>query len=378
MRNSTTTTTSRSTKKKLCKTASIGVDLGDRFSHYCALDGDGTIIDEGRVATTADALERHFTRYAATTIAMETGTHSPWTSRLLERLGHTVLVANSRNLRLIYENKKKNDRVDARYLARLARVEPELLSPIRHRGERAQKDLAVLRARQSLIDTRTRLIQHIRGAVKSFGARIPTCSTPSFHKQALVHIPEPLRVALAPLLETIGHVTAQITAADKLIERMTQREYPAARRLSQICGVGPLTSLAYVLVLEDHRRFRHPRAVGAYLGLTPATSSSGATNPQLRITKHGDPFLRRLLVGSAQYILGPFGPDSNLRRHGLKIAERGGKNAKKRALVAVARKLALLLLRLWRTGEKYEPLHTPTRRHARGRVKPAPRARTAA
>lgn len=378
MRNSTTPTTSRSTKKKLIKTASIGIDLGDRFSHYCALDANGTIIDEGRVATTPVALERHFMRYAATTIAMETGTHSPWTSRLLERLGHTVLVANSRNLRLIYENKKKNDRVDARYLARLARVEPELLSPIRHRGERAQKDLAVLRARQALIDTRTRLIQHIRGAVKSFGARIPCCSSLAFHKRAAALIPEPLHVALLPLVATIGHVTAQITAADKQIERMIEHDYPEARRLRQICGVGPLTSLAYLLVLEDHRRFRHPRTVGAYLGLTPATSSSGATNPQLRITKHGDPFLRRLLVTSAQYILGPFGPDSNLRRHGLKIAERGGKNAKKRALVAVARKLAVLLLRLWRTGEKYEPLHTPTRRPARGRVKPAPRARTAA
>jgi len=295
-------------------------------------------------------------------IALETGTHSPWVSRLLEGLGHEVLVANARKLRLIYSNKRKTDEVDAENLARLARVDPKLLYPLKHRGEDSQAHMAIIRSRQALVDCRTQLVNHVRGAVKSFGARLPKCPARSFHKRAPEHIPEALMPALKPLLEQIGSLTERIRQYERQLETISKEHYPETELLRQVEGIGPLTALTFVLTLEDPYRFEKSRSVGAYLGLVPATDRSGERDPQRRISKEGDEMLRKLLVGSAHYILGPFGSDSDLRRHGEKIAARGGKNAKKRAAVAVARKLSVLLHRLWVSGEIYDPLHNAHRR----------------
>jgi len=127
--------------------------------------------------------------------------------------------------------------------------------------------------------------------------------------------------------------------------------------LKQVKGVGTQIALTYLLTIEDPHRFAKSRDVGCFLGLRPGRRDSGESQPQMHISKEGDPYLRTMLVQGAHYILGPFGADSDLRRWGLKLAARGGKNAKKRAVVAVARKLAVLLHRLWVTGEVYEPLH---------------------
>ena len=295
-------------------------------------------------------------------IAIETGTHSPWVSRLLEELGHEVLVANARKLRLIYANKRKTDEVDAENLARLARLDPKLLHPLKHRGEESQAHMAIVRSRQALVDCRTQLVNHVRGAAKSFGARLPKCPARSFHKRAQEHIPEALLPALGPILEQIGSLTERIRQYDRRLEAIAEERYPETDLLRQVEGIGSLTALTFVLTLEDPHRFEKSRSVGAYLGLVPATERSGERDPQKRISKEGDEMLRKLLVGSAHYVLGPFGSDSNLRRHGEKIASRGGKNAKKRAAVAVARKLAVLLHRLWVTGEAYDPYHDAQRR----------------
>lgn len=339
----------------------VGLDLGDRYSQLCVLDAEGKVVEEGRVATSSEALRRRFGKGERMRIALEAGTHSPWVSRLLKGFDHEVLVANPRKLRLIYQNRRKDDRVDARYLARVARLDPELLGTIEHRGEPAQQDLGLLRSREALVRARTQLVNHVRGAVKSFGSRIPACSTRTFHKKAVEHLPERLRPALLPVVETIGSLTEQIRAYDRLIEGISESRYPETKLLNQVNGVGALTALAFVLTLKDPSRFAKSRTVGAYLGLVPGKDQSGLTDPQIRITKEGDVFLRRLLVQSAHYILGPFGQDSDLRRHGLKLALRGGKNAKKRAVVAVARKLAVLLHHLWRSAEVYEPLYLATR-----------------
>jgi transposase len=212
------------------------------------------------------------------------------------------------------------------------------------------------------VGARTQLVNHIRGAVKSFGARLPKCPAVSFHKKAAAHIPEILWPALEPLLETIGSLTQRIREYDQRLETICQEHYPETDLLRQVEGVGALTALTFVLTLEDPSRFAKSRTVGAYLGLVPARDQSGDRDPQRRITKEGDEMLRRLLVGSAHYILGPFAKDSDLRRHGEKIATRGAKNAKKRAAVAVARKLSVLLHRLWVTGELYDPLYNTHRR----------------
>jgi transposase len=339
-----------------------GLDLGDRYSYLCLIDQQsGEVMEEGRLRTTPEAFLRRFASERPMRIAIEAGTHSPWASRVLEECGHEVLVANARKLRLIYANKRKTDEVDAENLARLARVDPKLLYPLKHRGEESQAHMAIIRSRQALVDCRTQLVNHVRGAVKSFGVRLPKCPARSFHNKAPEHIPEALWPALGPILEQIGALTERIRDYDRQLEAISEETYPETGLLRQVEGVGPLTALTFVLTLEDPYRFEKSRSVGAYLGLVPARDQSGNRDPQRRISKEGDEMLRRLLVSGAHYVLGPFGSDSDLRRHGEKIASRGGKNAKKRAVVAVARKLAVLLHSLWVSGEVYEPLRNTHR-----------------
>jgi transposase len=342
-----------------------GLDLGDKYSYVCLIDTEsGEVIEEGRLRTTPEALKRRFcSEQRPLRIAIEAGTHSPWVSRVLEEeCGHEVLVANARKVRLIYTNKRKTDEIDAENLARLARLDPRLLYPLKHRGENSQAHLAIIRSREALVGCRTQLVNHVRGAVKSFGARLPKCPARSFHKKAPEHIPEALWPALGPILKTIGSLTERIHDYDRQLQTVCEEHYPETELLRQVEGVGVLTALTFVLTLEDPYRFEKSRTVGAYLGLVPARDQSGDRDPQRRISKEGDEMLRKLLVGSAHYILGPFGSDSDLRRHGEKIASRGGKNAKKRAAVAVARKLSVVLHRLWVTAEVYDPLYNTHRR----------------
>ncbi len=343
----------------------VGLDVSDMFSHLHLLDEKGRVVEEGRVRTTLEALERRFSALPRCRIVLEVGTHSPWMSRLLAGLGHEVIVANPRRVRLIAESDQKRDRTDAELLARLGRVDPGLLRPIQHRGPQAQQDLALLRARDVLVRTRTSLINHVRGAVKATGSRLPACSAASFHRKAEAHLPVALQAILLPIVSMVAELTARIRDYDWEVERSTE-SYPAARLLRQVPGVGPLTALAFVLVIEDPGRFGKSREVGPYLGLVPRQGQSGEREPQLPITKAGDPLLRRLLVQSAHYILGPFGPDSELRRWGLRLAGSGSSRSKKRAVVAVARKLAVLLHRLWVSGEVYTPLLSEGAALARG------------
>ncbi len=337
--------------------STIGMDLGDRWSRYCIVDAAGTIAKEDRVRTTPEVLEECFGKIPSTRIVIETGMHSPWVSRLLEKLGHQVIVANARKVRLIYESNQKNDRVDARMLAKLGRVDVSLLAPVQHRSAEAQTDLVVAQGRDALVAARTQLINAVRGVVKSSGARLPASTTAAFASKVAPLIPATLKLALDPLLQSIQSLSEQIHRCDRQVEELADKKYPETKLLRQVKGVGPLISLAYVLTLENPARFRRSRSVRSYLGLQPKQSQSGDSTPQLGITKAGNQFLRRLLVQAAQYILGPLAPDSGLRRWGLELAKRGGKNSKKRAVIAVARKLAVLLHKLWVTGEVYDPLY---------------------
>jgi transposase len=344
----------RSNGKK--RRLTIGVDLGDRSSRYCILDEQGEVILEGSVATTKKGLAQVFGSKPRSRIALEVGTHSPWVSRNLADLGHEVVVANARRVRLITDSSQKNDRLDAKTLARLARIDPELLSPIRHRSEQAQADLMVIRARAALVEVRTMLVNCARGLAKSYGERLPGCGTGQVRQELAGPLSEPLQNALKPMLAEVESVSQHIREYDEQIENIAKSRYPETELLRQVHGVGTLTALTYVLTVEDPHRFRRSRDAGSYFGLRPRQRDSGNSRPQLRITKEGDAYVRKLLVQCAHHILGPCGQDSDLRRWGLALAQHGGKNAKKRALVAVARKLAVLLHRLWVTGEVYEPL----------------------
>lgn len=343
-------------------TTTMGLDLGDRRSHVCVLEeADGRVVERFEVATTPEGLRARFEGRARSRVMLEACGPSPWVSRLLTSLGHEVFVANTRRLALISQSDRKTDRNDAETLAQLGRSGLGLLGrPVMHRAVREQQHLELIKARDVLVRCRTALINHVRGALKSMGWRAPSCTAEAFDRRALSAVPAELLTALEPVLEQVGGLTASIRRYDAQVEEVARQEYPITRLLREVNGVGPLTSLAFVLVLADPSRFRNSRCVGPYLGLAPAAQQSGQRDPQLGITKAGNPYLRRLLVGSAHYILGPFGKDSALRRYGLALCRRGGPNAKRRAVVAVARKLAVLLHRLWATGEVYDPL-----RHAR-------------
>lgn len=339
----------------------IGLDLGDRVSRICGVNAAGAVERDESVATTWAVMEEYFGSLPSCRVVLEVGTHSHWVSSLLEHLGHEAIVANTALVYRKGRRKKRNDAMDAEYLARQGRADPKLLYPIRHRGLEAQEHLGLIRARDQLVQARTKLINHVRGAVKPVGGRIPRCSAETFAKRALTHIPEALAAGLQPVVETIQDLTHRIRGYERELERVIREAYPEAIQLQQPAGVGSLTSLAYVLLVEDPARFSRSRDVGAYFGLVPKLDESSDSSPQLRITKAGDELGRRLLISAAHYILGPFGPDSDLRRHGERIAARGGKNAKKRAVVAVARKLAVLLHRLWVTGDTYDPLYATRR-----------------
>lgn len=369
-------TSSSARRKQKCAAASkkpavrtttkvtVGIDLGDRNSAYCVLDAEGDVLSEGIVRTSESGFSQQFQSMSGCRIALETGTHSPWVSRLLQSYGHDVIVANARQVRVIYESDRKNDKVDARTLARLARIDKDLLHPIRHRSEKAQADLTMLRARDALVQVRTKLINCARGMVKSVGGRLPGASGEYFAKKVREHIPAAIRDALTPVLDQIEQLSTELHDYDKRIEQIAKTEYPPTKLMRQIPGVGAVTSLAFTLTIDDPHRFDKSRNIAGYLGLLPRQGDSGDTKPQLSITKAGDRMMRCLLVGCAHYILGHFGPDSDLRRWGLSLMVRGGKNAKKRAIVAVARKLAVLMHKLWVTGEVYEPLREANRTKA--------------
>jgi transposase len=334
----------------------IGLDLGDRWSFYCVLEESGKVILEQKLPTTPEAMKQTFAKIPRSRMALETGTHSPWVSRLVMQLGHEVIVAHAQKVDLITKSTRKDDRHDAKALARLARIDPELLGPVRHRSAQAQIHLTVIRARAELVRARTALVNATRGSVKSYGERLPKCGTQQISREFGAGLSTELREVLEPLFREIESLNERIKEYDRRIEKIAKERYPETALLKQVKGVGELIALTYVLTIEDPYRFPKSREVGCFVGLQPGRRNSGESEPQMHISKQGDEYLRTLLVQGAHYILGPFGEDSDLRRWGQKLAARGGKNGKKRAVVAVARKLAVLLHRLWVSGEVYEPL----------------------
>jgi transposase len=227
------------------------------------------------------------------------------------------------------KNESKSDRLDAEMLANLGYSNPKLLAPIHHRSQERQRDLNLLRARDTLARARTMLSNSIRGMVKSDGGRLPKCAADCFATRVAAAVPVKLVVAVEPLLQQIAALTLQIRRLDQEIEKLADR-YPEIHVLRTVPGVGPVIAAAYVLTLDGVDAVEHSRSAGAFLGLRPRRSQSGDSDPERNISKTGNIYLRRLLIQAAQYILGRFGPDSALRRWGLKLAP-GGKRAKKKS-----------------------------------------------
>jgi transposase len=358
-------TVSKTDRKRIREMAThgrltIGLDLGDRTSRYCILDEAGEVVSEDQLPTSKTGFNSLLEKMPRSRVALEVGTHSPWASLHIASLGHEVIVANAHKVKLITQAVKKNDQIDARQLARLARVDPKLLSPIRHRGAEAQADLAVIRARAELMEARTGLINSARGLAKPMGERLNKCDADQVKEGLAEGLSEAVRTVIGPLLKSVEAISEQISEYDNKIEEIAKR-YPETELLTQVYGVGTLIALTYMLTIEDAQRFEHSRDVGPYLGLTRKQRESGDSEPELGISKTGDRLLRSLLVQGAHCILRRGAPDSDLRAWGLAKVEnsgkKGNKKRKKKAVVAVARKLAVLLHRLWVTGEVYDPLY---------------------
>jgi len=342
----------------------IGIDLGDKQSDVCVLNPAGEMEKEFRLRMRAGDVEAYFKGIGRSRVALEAGGQSQWVAEVIEKCGHEVYVANPHKLRYITESDDKDDPGDAYKLAELVHFKPRLLHPIRHRSQAVQADLSWIRAREALVASRTQLVNTVRSLSKGFGVRLEKCSTESFTAKMADRIPAQIRGAVAPLLEIIDHLNEQISYYDQKEEHLARQQYPKYELLKKVNGVGVHTALSFMLTIGDAGRFEKSRQVGAFLGMRPRKQDSGESKPQLRITKAGDEYLRKTLVNCAHYILGPHGKDSDLRRFGLRICERGSKNAKKRAVIAVARKLAVLLHRLWVTGEAYEPLRNSKKKVA--------------
>lgn len=336
----------------------IGIDLGDLRHAVCVLDRKGERIDEFTITNTRDSLSKLARKYPCSRVAIEVGSHSPWISRLLTGEGCEVIVANSRKLRAIYQNARKSDELDARMLAKLARADATLLHPVTHGSEQAQRDLLQVKLRDNLVRQRVDVISAVRFTLKSLGIRLASPSTECFAKRARLYLgdqePELLQM-IEPSLHVVDEMTAQIRKLDREIERLCEESYPETARLREIRGVGPITALSFVLVIGDPRRIDKTRDVGAYLGLVPRRDQSGGSDKELPISKCGNAYLRRLLVSAAQYMLGPFGEECDLKTRGLRLAERGGRGAKKKAVVATARKLSVVMLGVWKNQTAYKP-----------------------
>ena len=355
---------SHSTPTNQSEVLTVGLDISDRLTHLCIVDSAGKQLHADTVPTAPGSFCDYFRSHRGLRFVLEAGPHSNWIARELLEVSDDVIVVNANQVRLIAESLRKTDAHDARTLAFLGARCYELLGRVYQRPSSQQADLSLVRSRAALVRTRTLLINSVRGTLKSFdGTKLPASDGHSFHKHAEDLIPEELLPAVRPLVDMITQITAQIRAFDKDIERLNER-YSTTAALRQVKGVGPLTALTFTLVIGDPHRFPNRRDVAAYLGLVPRLRASGARTPQMSISKAGDGYTRQLLVECAHYIMGPFGQDSDLRRFGLRLAGSDNPRQKRRATIALARKLAVLLLFLWQTGVAYEPLYLAQRRHS--------------
>lgn len=350
-------THTKSTQKPTRSTSIIGIDLGDKSHETCRLNDDGDIEERSTVLNHRDDLIAFSRANRGAILIMEAGTHSPWISRLFQERKHKVIVANPRKLRAIYEADNKNDQRDAEMLARIGRFDRNLLYGIEHKSEAHQRALKIIDARDALVAARVKLVNHVRGSLKSLGIFLPIgCSTEAFARKATEALSPEDYALVKPVLEVIAEISARIKAEDKHIDAMIEEDYPQAQKLMTIPGVGPITALAFVLIISSPDRFAKARDVGPFLGLVPGRDQSGDSDRPMRITKAGDRMLRRLLVSCAQYTLGQFGPPSALKATGQKTADKGAKVAKKKAVVKTARKLAVMMLALWKDPEaEYQP-----------------------
>jgi len=338
----------------------IGIDVGDRNSKICVMTkqpgGERQIIVETTCATTKAGFAEAFAKFERSwPVVFETGTHCRWMDKCFKALGFKTIVANPSLVPSITKSNKKNDRNDARELARLAIADPAMLHPVFLRDEIYQQMLRYHAARNMLISQRTQTINQIRGFAKSLGFRIECSSTAMFHAVNRVDWPKELEQAVWPIMGTLKAINLKIKAYDRLIEQLAEKpEFKwMVERARVIYGIGIIGSTVLVAAIGGRPdRFEHARDVGAYLGMTPKQDQSGDTDKQLHITHAGSSIVCTTLVECAGVALMANAKETDLKLKGLRIAMRGGKIAKKKARIAVARSMAVTIVALLQHPER--------------------------
>lgn len=333
----------------------IGMDLGNKKHVICALGKNGKVIWRKEVANTPEALKPFFEENKGATVAMETGLCCRWISSLAKACGCDVLVGNARKLAAIWQSKKKNDENDALMIAKLARADRELFHPVHLRDDERHEMVQIIELREVTVSQRTQAINSVRGLCKAQGVFIPKCDAGCFHKVAQDAIPKDAIWKFKPMLKQIKETSDTVKRYDVMLEKYARTYFETeVGLLRSIPGVGAVTSCAFVAHIADPKRFGKARDAGAYFGLTPAQDQSGDKDAPKRITKTGSTLVRHLLVTAANYILRASSPDTALKRHGERICLRGGKIARRKAKTAVARKLAVIMLAILKSGKAYE------------------------
>ena len=343
----------------------IGVDVSDRTSKICVMkkmpDGERRIVVETTCATTKEGFGETFAKFDRSwPVVFETGTHCRWMDRCFRILGFKTIIANPGKVPSITKSNTKNDRNDARELARLAIADVSMLHPVKLRDEVYQQMLRYHRGRNELVCVRTKLISQLRGFAKSMGCRIDDCSTERFHKIDKSMWPTELESVGWPILDVIEVVNLKIKAFEKAIRDLS--ETPEFKdmvgRVRTVYGVGEIGSTAFIAIIGgDPARFDRSRDIGAYLGLIPKQDQSGDKDKQLHITHAGSSLIRTVLVECAGVALQSNAKETDIKLKGLRIAMNGGGIAKKKARTAVARSLAVTMLALLKNPDaEYVPL----------------------
>lgn len=349
----------------------IGIDVSDRTSKICVMqkmpDGERRIVIETTCATTREGFSEALSKLDRSwPIAFETGTHCRWMDRHFKSLGFTTFIANPGKVPSISKSTTKNDRNDARELARLAIADVAMLHPVKLRDEVYQQMLRYHRGRNELICVRTKLISQLRGFAKSIGFRIEDCSTERFHKLSKGDWPVDLETVAWPLMDVIEVVNLKIKAFEKSIKDLSEQpEFKGmVDRVRLVYGVGDIGATAFVAAIGGYPdRFEHSRDAGCYLGLVPKQDQSGDKDKQLHITRAGSCLVRTVLIECAGVVLQSNAKETDLKLKGLRISMNGGLIARKKARTAVARGLAVTMLALLKNPDReYIPLSEEGRR----------------
>ena len=338
----------------------IGLDLGNTFTKAVGLDARGNVVLREDLHNDAETLKAFFEAHPGATVGMETGTHCRWIAALAASCGCDAVIGNARKLRLISESSRKNDWNDAESIARLCRFDRKLFHPVTLRDGEHHRLYQLLRQRDALVSMRTALVNQLRGFAKAGGTMLPRRDARSFLSLRDSMPPEFLR-DFKPLLKALEDLARRIAAAEAILGQFVRRHFRKMdERLQTVPGVGPVASAAFIALVPDPGRFKSAREAGPYFGLVPKQDQSGDGHRPCRITHEGSPFMRKTLVNAANALLKKSARDTALKRFGERLSRRGqGKVARRKAKVALARKLAVTMLAMMRRGEDYRDAPAP-------------------